>query len=150
MLKDRLADDLKAAMRSKDAVRLRTIRSLRAALMEKEIDLREGGSATLTDEQELAVVQKQAKQRRDSILQYEEAGRQDLSVKEQAELAVIEAYLPDQLSEEEVRDAVRQIVEEIGAGSKGDIGRVMGTAMGKLRGRAEGRMVQRIAMEILS
>lgn len=150
MLKDKLADDLKSAMRSKDAVRLRTIRALRAALMENEIALREGGSATLSEEQELAVLQKQAKQRRDSIRQYDEAGREDLKVKEEDELAVIEEYLPQQLSEDEVRDVVRKVIEETGAASKADMGRVMGASMGKLRGRAEGRTIQRIAIELLS
>ncbi len=150
MLKDKLADDLKSAMRSKDAVRLRTIRALRAALMEKEIELREGGTAVLTEEEELAVLQKQAKQRRDSIEQYEEADREDLRKKEEEELEVIEAYLPRQLGDEEVRDVVRQVIDETGAASKADMGKVMGAAMGKLRGRAEGRTVQRIAIDLLS
>lgn len=150
MLKDTLAGDLKDAMRSKDQVRLRTIRSLRAALMEKEIELREGGSASLSEEQELAVVQKQAKQRRDSIQQYEEAGREDLKAKEEEELAVIEEYLPRQLSEDEVRDVVREVIRETGASSKADMGKVMGASMDRLRGRAEGRMVQKVAVELLS
>lgn len=150
MLKDKLADDLKSAMRSKDAVRLRTIRALRAALMEKEIELREGGTAVLTEEEELAVLQKQAKQRRDSIEQYEEADREDLRKKEEEELEVIEEYLPRQLGDEEVRDVVRQVIDETGAASKADMGKVMGAAMGKLRGRAEGRTVQRIAIDLLS
>lgn len=150
MLKDQLAEDLKSAMRSKDAVRLRTIRALRAALMEKEIELREGGSATLSEEQELAVLQKQAKQRRDSLRQYDDAGREDLKEKEEDELAVIEEYLPQQLDDQEVRDVVRQVIEDTGAESKADMGKVMGASMGKLRGRAEGRTVQRIAAELLS
>lgn len=150
MLKDTLAGDLKDAMRSKDQVRLRTIRSLRAALMEKEIELREGGSASLSEEQELAVVQKQAKQRRDSIQQYQEAGREDLKAKEEEELAVIEEYLPRQLSEDEVRDVVREVIRETGASSKADMGKVMGASMDRLRGRAEGRMVQKVAVELLS
>ncbi|RMF59367.1 MAG: GatB/YqeY domain-containing protein, partial [Bacteroidetes bacterium] len=87
-LKERLTQDLKDAMRNRDAVRLRTIRSLRAALLEKEIEERSGGEATLTEEQELAVLQKQAKQRRDAIEQYEQAGREDLAEKEREELAV--------------------------------------------------------------
>lgn len=150
MLKEQLADDLKAAMRAKDAVQLRTIRALRAALMEKEIEQRQGGSATLTEDQELAVLQKQAKQRRDAIEQYEDAGRDDLKEKEEAELAVIEDYLPSQLAEDEVREVVREVISRTGAESKADMGKVMGEAMGRLRGRADGSMVQRVAVELLS
>lgn len=150
MLKDKLAEDLKTAMRSKDALRLRTIRALRAALMEKEIERREGGEATLSEEEELAVLQKQAKQRRDSIQQYEDADREDLRKKEEEELEVIEEYLPRQLSDEEVRGVVRQVIQETGAASKADMGKVMGGSMARLRGRAEGRTVQRIAVELLS
>lgn len=149
-VKDRLAEDLKTAMRTKDEVRLRTIRSLRAALMEKEIELRKGGEGSLSQEQELAVLQKQAKQRRDSIEQYESAGREDLSAKEQEELQVIEEYLPRQLSDEEVRQTVRDVIDETGAESRADMGKVMGAAMQRLRGRAEGRKVQQIAQELLS
>lgn len=150
MLKDTLAEDLKSAMRAKDEVRLRTIRSLRAALMEKEIELRKGGEGSLTDEQELAVVQKQAKQRRDAIEQYEDAGRDDLRDKEQDELEVIEEYLPRQLSDDEIREVVQDVIESTGAQSQADMGRVMGASMQKLRGRAEGRKVQQIAQELLS
>lgn len=150
MLKDRLAEDLKDAMRAKDEVRLRTIRSLRAALMDKEIGLRKGGEGSLTDEQETAVLQKQAKQRRDAIEQYDDAGREDLSRKEQEELEVIEEYLPRQLSDDEVRSIVQGVIEATGAQSRADMGQVMGASMQKLRGRAEGRKVQQIAQELLS
>ena len=150
MVKDRLTEDLKTAMRAKDEVRLRTIRSLRAALMEKEIEFRKGGEGSLSEEQELAVLQKQAKQRRDSIEQFESAGREDLSAKEQEELQVIEEYLPRQLSDEEVRRAVQEVIDETGAQSRADMGKVMGAAMQRLRGRAEGRKVQQIAQELLS
>ena len=150
MLKDKLSADLKDAMRAKDEVRLRTIRSLRAALMEKEIEQREGGTATLTPEQEVGVVQKQAKQRRDSIEQYERAGREDLSRKEADELAVIEEYLPKQLGDEELRKVVQEVIAATGAASPKDIGRVMGAAMERVRGQAEGRRVQQLASELLS
>lgn len=150
MLKEKLAEDLKSAMRAKDAVRLRTIRALRAALMEKEIEQREGGTATLSEKEELAVLQKQAKQRRDAMEQYDEAGRDDLREKEEEELEIIDEYLPRQLSEDEVREIVRDIVASTGAESKADMGKVMGAAMGKLRGRADGRVVQQVAVELLS
>lgn len=150
MLKDRLADDLKNAMRAKDDVRLRTIRSLRAALMEKEIELRKGGVGSLSEEQELAVLQKQAKQRRDSIEQYEKAERQDLSDKEREELDIIEEYLPRQLSDQEIREVIQDVIQSTGAESRADMGKVMGSSMQKLRGRAEGKKVQQIAQELLS
>ena len=137
-------------MRAKDEVRLRTIRSLRAALMEKEIEERKGGEGSLTEEQELSVLQKQAKQRRDSIDQYEEADREDLAAKEREELTVIEDYLPRQLSDEEIRQAVEEVIVSTGASSRADMGKVMGASMQKLRGRAEGRKVQQIAQELLS
>ena len=149
-LKERLAEELKAAMRAKDAVRLRTIRSLRAALMEREIAERHGGEAVLTEEQELAVVQKQAKQRRDAIEQYEQAGREDLAAKEREELEVLKEYLPRQLGEDEVRTVVERIIAETGASSPRDMGKVMGLAMKELRGKADGRMVQAVARRLLS
>lgn len=150
MLKDKLSSDLKEAMRARDDVRLRTIRSLRAALMEKEIELREGGKAQLTQEQEIAVVQKQAKQRRDSIEQYEKAGRSDLQQKEEEELAVIEEYLPRQLDEDEVRKVLHEVIAATGAASPRDMGKVMGAAMERVRGLADGRRVQQLATELLS
>ncbi len=116
-LNDQLTEDLKQAMKAKDAVRLRTIRSLRAALKEKEIAERRDGEAHLSEEQVLAVVQKQAKQRRDAIAQYEPAGRDDLAAKEQEELEIIEAYLPKQLDDEEIRRVVQEVVASTGASS---------------------------------
>lgn len=150
MLKDRVAEDLKEAMRAKDKVRLRTLRSLRSALMEKEIGERQGGKATLSEDQELQVVQKEAKQRRDAIEQYEDADREDLAAKEREELEVLEEYLPRQLSSSEIREVVQDIIDETGASSMADMGQVMGPAMQRLRGQADGGEVQRIAREALS
>ncbi len=149
-LKEQLAEDLKAAMRARDAVHLRTIRSLRAALLEREIALRQGGEAQLNEAEELAVVQKQAKQRQDAIEQYEKAGRTDLAEKERAELEVLKAYLPRQLAEAEVRREVQAILAETGATSLREMGTVMGAAMKKLKGKADGRLVQAIVREALS
>ncbi len=150
MLKEKLSDDLKEAMRAKDAVGLRTIRSLRAALLEKEIEERTGGEARLTEAQELAVVQKQAKQRRDAIAQYEAAGREDLAAKEREELALIETYLPEQLDDAAIRKVVQEIVAAAGATSMRDMGKVMGPAMQRLKGRADGKRVNEIVRELLS
>ena len=133
-----------------DAVRLRTIRSLRAAIKDKEIAERRGGEAQLSEEVYLAVLQKQAKQRRDSIEQFEQAGRDDLVATEREELAVIESYLPQQLGDDEIRSVVEEIVATTGASSMSDIGKVMGAAMQQLRGRADGRRINEIAREFLS
>lgn len=149
-LKERIANDLKDAMRARDDVRRRTLRSIRSALMKKEIDEREGGEGSLTDQQELAVLQKEAKQRRESLEQFEAAGREDLAQKEREELAVIEEYLPSQLSEDELRQEIQSIIDDVGATSMADMGAVMGRAMGKLRGRADGNRVREVVEELLS
>lgn len=150
MLKERLQADLKEAMKARDEVRLRTVRSLRAAVMAREIELRTGGTGDIPESEALAVVQKQAKQRRDSIEQFEAAGREDLKAVEVAELAVIETYLPEQLSEEEVRKVVEEIVGESGAASMKDMGKVMGPSMAKLKGLADGKLVQEVVKKVLS
>lgn len=148
-LEQTLSSHLKDAMRARDDVRLRTIRSLRAALKDREIAGRRGGAGALTADDELAVLQKQAKQRQDSIAQFESAGREDLAQREREELAVIESYLPAALSEDEIRSVVQEVVRSSGAEGPADIGKVMGPAMKALRGRADGRMIQQIAREEL-
>jgi uncharacterized protein YqeY len=147
---DRLNEDLKAAMRAKDKVRLRTLRSLRSALKNKEIDQREEGAETVLSEQDqLAVLRKQANQRKDSIEQYEEAGREDLVQKEREELAVLEEYMPEQMSDDELRDRLQAIIEDVGASSMGEMGPVMGRAMSELRGRVDGSRVQEMVQQLL-
>jgi hypothetical protein len=147
---DRLNEDLKAAMRAKDKVRLRTLRSLRSALKNKEIDQRQGGADTVLSEQDqLAVLRKEVSQRKDSIEQYEAAGRDDLVEKEQAELAVLEEYLPAPMSDDELRSRLEAIVEEVGASSMGGMGPVMGRAMSELRGRVDGSRVQEMVRDLL-
>lgn len=151
MLKDQIAEDLKDAMRAKDDVRRRTLRSLRAALMEAEIGAREGGrGGTLAEEEELRIIQKQAKQRRDAMEQFEKAGRADLAEKEQDELGVIKGYLPQPLTDEEMRKVLHEIITETRARGPADMGKVMGQAMQRLRGRAQGHRVQEQVKAILS
>lgn len=150
MLVETLQNDMKEAMKSKDAVRLRTIRSLRSAIMAKEIDMRTDGKASISDEDALAVLQKQAKQRRDSIEQFVAAGRDDLKAVEEEELVIIESYLPKQLSLDEVRSEVNAVIEAVGASGMQDMGKVMGQAMGRLKGKADGKLVQQAARELLS
>lgn len=150
MLLEQLESDMKDAMRSKDRLRLQTIRLVRAAIKQKEIDSRTAGTSEVTDEDAVTVLQKQAKQRRDSIAQFTEAGRDDLAKIESAELAIIESYLPEQLSEDEIRITVEAVVARTGASSMKDMGKVMGPAMNELKGRADGGLVQRIVRELLS
>ncbi len=148
---DRLNEDLKQAMRDKDKVRRRTLRSLRAALKNKEIDQRENGEeASLSEQDQLAVLRKQVSQREDSIEQYEKAGRDDLVQKEQDELDILEEYMPDPLSEEELEETLQEIIDEVGAESMADMGPVMGRAMDELRGRIDGSRVQEKAQKVLS
>lgn len=150
MIVEQLQNDMKEAMKSKDAVRLRTIRSLRSAIMAKEIDMRTDGEASISEEEAMAVLQKQAKQRRDSIEQYVAAGRDDLRVVEEEELEVIESYLPKQLSLDEVRTEVQAVIDAVGASGMQDMGKVMGQAMGRLKGKADGKLVQQAARELLA
>ena len=148
---DRVNDDLKAAMKAQDKVRRRTLRSLRAALKNKQIEKREHGNGdTLSDQEQLAVVRKQVKQRKDSIEQYSEHGRDDLADKEQAEVDVLKDYLPAALSDETLRDILQDIIDDVGASSMADMGPVMGAAMGQLRGRVEGSRVQQMVQDLLS
>lgn len=136
-LKDRINEDMKSAMRAKDAARLLTIRLLLAAIKQKEVDER----ISLDDAQVVGVIDKLVKQRKDSISAFAQAGRTDLVDKESAEMAVLEAYLPQRLSASEVADEVRRIVAELGASGPADIGKVMGAAKGRLAGKADMGMV---------
>jgi hypothetical protein len=132
-LKDQITDDMKAAMRAKESERLATIRLLIAEIKRKEVDER----IELTDAQVLAVVEKMIKQRKDSITQFENGGRQDLADKEKAELTVLSAYMPAGLSDEEVAAEVAAAVAASGAAGPQDMGKVMGILKPKLAGRAD-------------
>lgn len=148
---ERVNDDLQAAMKARDKARLRALRSLRTALTNKEIEQRQEGKETVLSEQdELAVVQKQVKQRKDSIEQYEEADREDLAEKEREEIQVLEEYLPEKMSDEELADRLEAIIDQVGASSMADMGPVMGRAMEELRGRADGSRVQKMVRQFLS
>ncbi|NEO99859.1 MAG: GatB/YqeY domain-containing protein [Symploca sp. SIO2E9] len=149
-LKDRISEDIKAAMKAKDKPRLETVRSIKKALLEKEVSLRPSGQETLTEAQEIELLAQQAKQRRDSIEQYRQAGRDDLAQQEAQELAIIEEYLPEQLSEEEVNDIIDEIITQTGAASAKDMGKVMGQAMQRLKGKAEGKKIQALVKEKLN
>jgi uncharacterized protein len=132
-LKTRISEDMKSAMRAKDTVRLGAVRLLLAAIKQKEIDERsEPDDAAIT-----GIVEKLIKQRKDSISQFQAAGRDDLVAAEQAELAVLQAYLPEQLSSAEIEAAVAAAIAESGATSARDMGKVMGLLKPRLAGRAD-------------
>ena len=144
-LRERLDGDMKDAMRARDTVRLGTIRMIRTALTERD----KAGMGETTDADVLAVVTKQAKQRRDSIAQFEAAGREDLAAAERAELAVVEGYLPAQATDAEIDAAVAGVVAETGAATMKDMGRVMGAAIKRLGGTADGARVQAAVRQAL-
>jgi len=145
-LLDQLNKDLKAAMKSKDKITLETIRSLKSMLRDKEIEKNDD----LSEEEQIQVLSTAAKRRRESIESYEEGGRQELADQEKAELQVIEQYLPEQMSEDDIRILVDEVITETGAETMQDMGRVMGTIMPRLRGKADGSQVQQIVQEKLS
>jgi len=132
-LKDQITEDMKAAMRAKDSERLGTIRLLLAAMKQKEVDER----VTLDDTNVVSIIDKLIKQRKDSVAAYVQAARQDLADKESAEIKVLEAYLPQRLSADEVLAEVKAIVAELGAKGPGDMGKVMGVVKTRLAGKAE-------------
>jgi uncharacterized protein YqeY len=145
-LQERLAEDLMAALRSGDADRKRTLRVVRASIQYAAIEAR----GELDDEAVLAVLRREARQRREAIVEFERAGRDDLVASERAELAVIEEYLPPQMDRDEIEREARQAIAELGASGPGDIGRVMGALMGRLSGRADGKVVSEVVRQILA
>jgi uncharacterized protein YqeY len=132
-LKERVQEDMKTAMRAKDAARLSAVRLLLAALKQKEVDER----IALTDADVLGTIEKMLKQRRESIAQYEKAGRQDLADREKFEIEVLAAYLPQQMGEAEMAQAVAAAVAEAGAAGVKDMGKVMALLRPRLAGRAD-------------
>jgi uncharacterized protein YqeY len=145
-LRERLEADMKDAMRSRDRLRLETIRSVRGATRNKEIEV----GATLDDEGILRTIRALVKQRNDSIEQYRNAGRDDLAEKEGAEKAVLEAYLPAPPDDAAVERAVREVIAEVGAGGPKDIGRVMKPVLERLGPAADGKVVSQIARRLLA
>jgi uncharacterized protein YqeY len=149
-LKDRISEEIKVAMKAKDKVRLETVRSIKKVILEKESTLRAQGQENLTESQELEVLTQLAKQRRDSVEQYRKAGREDLAEQESQELAILEEYLPKQLSDEEVAAIIDEVIAAVGATSAKDMGKVMGAVMQQLKGRADGQKIQAMVKAKLS
>lgn len=154
-LKEQLSDDLKQAMRANDARRRDVLRGLLTAINNAEIarvDVKQADSARheLADPEVLDVVQKQAKQRRESIEEFRRAGRTDLAEREEAELEILSAYLPKQLSRDEIAAEVRKVIDETGASGPRDKGKVMPVVIGRLKGRADGRTINDVVSEMLA
>ncbi len=149
-LKEKIDQDLKSSMKSGDKTRLNAVRSIRAALLEKEVSIRVGGTAVLTEEQELEVLVSLAKKRRDAIEQFTAGNRLDLAETEQAELTVLEEYLPAPVSDEDVTTVIQDIITKTGAASMKEMGKVMAEAMKALKGKADGTKVQQIVKSLLS
>lgn len=148
-LKATLNDDLKAAMRAKNQAALRTIRSLKAAILVAETSEGRNGEP-LSEAEELKILTKQAKQRKDSADQFKANGRDDLAITEEEELAVLEVYLPKAMSEEELKTAISALVVELEASSMKDMGRVMGQASQRFAGKADGKAISAIVKQLLA
>ena len=149
-LKERIGEDIKSAMKAKDKIRLETVRGIKKAILEKEVALRPKGQDSLTEEHEIELLAQLAKQRRDSIEQYSNAGRDDLADKERQELAILETYLPEQINDSELESIVDEIIASVGATSPKDLGKVMGVAMKQLKGKADGKKIQALVKSKLS
>ena len=145
-LKQKLTDDLKQAMRGGDKLRCLVIRLVMAAIKNTEI----AQQATLADGDILGVIAKEVRQRHESINAFKLGDRQDLLAQEEAELAILNEYLPQQMTREEVVDAARQVIEEVGALGLGDKGKVMPKLIAQLKGRADGREINAVVTELLS
>lgn len=146
-LKEKINEDLKAAMKSGDKLKLETIRSIRALILEFE---KSGKDKSLSPEDEINLLSGAAKKRKDSIEQYRNANREDLASKEEAELAIIQEYLPKQLNEEEVLNEVKKLAAEIGAVTKQDFPKLMPLAIKSLKGKADGKIIKESVDKVLS
>ncbi len=146
-LKEKIIEDLKVAMKSGDKLKLETIRSIKALILEFE---KSGAARELTTDDEIKMLTTAAKKRKDSIEQFRNAGREELAQKEERELEILSEYLPKQLSEEDVINEVKRIAGEIGASSKDDFPKLMPEVMKQLKGKADGKVVRSIVEKLLS
>ncbi|ARK29324.1 GatB/YqeY domain-containing protein [Halalkalibacter krulwichiae] len=145
-LLERLNQDMKTAMKNKEKDRLSVIRMVKSSLQNEQIKL----GRELTDDDSLTVLNRELKQRKDSLHEFEQANREDLASKLRAEVAVLVDYMPEQLSEEEVSTIVKETIVEVGASTKADMGKVMGAVMPKVKGKADGGLVNRLVQQHLS
>ena len=144
-LSERLNEDMKQAMKSKDKFRLSTIRMVRSTINYSEIELKR----TLDDNEVLDILSREIKQRKDALQEFEKAGRDELAATNRAEIELIQKYLPQQLSEEEIKVIVQQTIQETGASSKSEMGKVMSALMPKVKGRADGKLVNQAVQQFL-
>ena len=147
-LEQKIMTDLKAAMLAKDEAALRSLRAIKAAILLTKTS--EGSNGALTEEDEIKLLQKMAKQRKDSLEIFQQQNRDDLAKKEAEELAVIEKFLPKQLSAEELKTVLEKLIKETGASSPADMGKVMGAATKQLSGKADGKMIATLVKELLA
>ncbi|MGM0835791.1 MAG: GatB/YqeY domain-containing protein [Bacillota bacterium] len=145
-LLERLNTDIKQAMKDKDKEKLSVLRMVKSAIQNEAIK----HGRDLTEEEELTVLSRELKQRKDSLHEFDKAGREDLVHKLQGELAIVEHYLPEQLTEEEVSAIVQQTISDVNATSKADMGKVMGALMPKVKGKADGSLVNKLVQQHLS
>ncbi|MFQ5649598.1 MAG: GatB/YqeY domain-containing protein [bacterium] len=145
-LQDRLSDDLKLAMKARDALKVGTLRMVRAQLIDAEI----ARGDALNEDEVLGVLNNAAKKRKEAIAMYEKSSRDDLLAKEKEELEIITAYLPEQLSKEEIERVVSEIIADTGATTQKDLGKVMSSAMQQLKGKADGKVVQEMVRQKLA
>lgn len=146
-LKEKINQDLKDAMKSGDKIRLQTIRSIRALILEFE---KSGSGKELTAEEEIAMLTTAAKKRKESIEQFKSGGREELAAKEQSELEIIMSYLPKQLSEEEILNEVKKIASDLGVTYKEGFAKLMPAVMKELKGKADGKVVRSLVEKFLS
>jgi len=146
-LLERLNNDMKQAMKNKEKDKLSVIRMLKAALQNEAIKL---GNKGLTEDEELTVLSREAKQRKDSLQEFSNAGREDLAEKIRTEIKYVELYMPQQLTEEEITNIVKETIESVGATTKADMGKVMGALMPKVKGKADGALVNKLVQQHLS
>ena len=143
---EQIQEDLKRSMKAKDGNRVSVLRFLMSSIKNREIEKKDG----LSDEEVLAEITSSAKRRQESMKAFQEGDRMDLVEKEEGELAILQEYLPEQLSPEEIRGVVQDVIEEIGATTASDLGKVMKELMPRLRGKADGKLVNEIVREVLS
>lgn len=146
-LKETINEDLKNAMKSGNSARLETLRSIRAEILKMD---KSGMNREMTPEEEIVLLTKQAKQRKESIEMFSAAGRQDLVDKEQIQYDIISEYLPKQISKEEAEEVINKIITDIGASTQKDFGKVMGAAAKELKGKIDGKIIQEIVKSKLS
>ncbi len=145
-LEQTINEALKEAMKNGDKIRTTTLRSIRASIIEFN---KSGVARAMTEDDELKILSSAAKKRKDAIEMYQNAGRTDLANNEQAELDIIQEFLPKQMTEEEITNAIKSIIEKIGAKDMKDVGKVMGSAMKEFKGKADGSIVQKIVKDLL-